>query len=100
MFVQSLSWQKDRFYIKMAQKDRFYSPQLLGAPLLQDRHTLFFERFPFVCPEPVLAKMMGFCSIKWHHKDARFLTCRIVRLVIHLLVAQLLRKRVYHTALR
>jgi len=41
MFVQSLSWQKDRFYIKMAQKDRFYSPQLLGAPLLQDRHTLF-----------------------------------------------------------
>jgi hypothetical protein len=36
MFVPSLSWQNDRFYIQMAQKDRFSQANaaVFGAPFL------------------------------------------------------------------
>ena len=35
------------------------------------RTCLFFECFPYVCPEPVLVKRYMF-SIKWHRKKTRF----------------------------
>jgi hypothetical protein len=35
MFVPSLSWSNDRFYIKLAQKDRFYSPVDHQSPPIQ-----------------------------------------------------------------
>ena len=66
MFVLNLSWQNDRFYIYMAQKDRFYSPRshLPRQPTAPSRTAavalqktpLFSQTFSVscVCPEPVL----------------------------------------------
>ena len=86
MLVPSLPWQNDRLYLKTDKKYRFsclaeglpaYDARCgaLANPaafevdaqdaavvglgldhLLRNAHHLFFERFPDVCPEPVLVK--------------------------------------------
>ena len=71
MFVPSLSWQDDRLKYKTARKGAFFAPPLLARhppqltlPLLRcSQHSYplrengLFSSFPYVCPEPVLAKI-------------------------------------------
>jgi hypothetical protein len=54
MFVPSLSWQNDRFDTLIAQKWRF--SQGIRRPEARCGKRHLFLGFPYVCPEPVLAK--------------------------------------------
>ena len=66
-FVPSLSWQNDGFDVRMAQQRGVFLPHLEEQQdMLEDdeaNHTTYQKTrlllsFPYVCPEPVLDKMI------------------------------------------
>jgi hypothetical protein len=56
MFVPSLSWQNDHFYIKSGQKVPFCRTALTREEVELLRQNGTFLSFPYVCPEPVLVQ--------------------------------------------